>query len=370
MIGIRWTVIIAIMAIALVPVLSWAGAFPAELAQTGIRDSYYPGDDGDLQVGVIWPDPRFTIIHCDEAGPCPQKFDCDWNPDSDVILDNLTGLVWARDTRLLGTNQVLWEDTIDFANNLSLCGYDDWRLPNLIELDSLVNLQKGPVMDSSPPGWWFERLLEDIGFTNSGVFGTFPNTPIYWTSTAQTDSGFPDPEMFYAWAVDNYDMNFRRYKHFINVFPTYYGYGLPVRGPDGVFPVSLWKTGVTMSMRPGDDGDLQKGVSVGWPDPRFVEEEQGTAVDRLTGLMWLTKAKCPLLAGYGDDIYEGALPWNEALDFVAAINSGSVNISACTSTSYTDWRVPNYRELLSLIDFSYTFYALPEGNPFPEPHPT
>ena len=56
------------------------------------------GQDGEIQAGVAWPDPRFTVTYCDASGPCSdQGVDCDGNDSTDVITDNLTGLMWARD---------------------------------------------------------------------------------------------------------------------------------------------------------------------------------------------------------------------------------------------------------------------------------
>ena len=36
-------------------------SFPANVAKTGQTTSYHPGDDGELQRGVIWPAPRFMV---------------------------------------------------------------------------------------------------------------------------------------------------------------------------------------------------------------------------------------------------------------------------------------------------------------------
>ncbi len=44
------------------------------------------------------------------------------------------------------------------------------------------------------------------------------------------------------------------------------------------------KTGQTVIVEAGDDGDLQKGVS--WPNPRFKDNGDGTIKDELTKLIW------------------------------------------------------------------------------------
>jgi hypothetical protein len=101
------------------------------------------------------------------------------------------------------------------------------------------------------------------------------------------------------------------------------------------------KTGQTTSYRTGDDGDLEKGVS--WPSPRFTGNGTGVITDTLTGLMWAENANL-----------DGTKTWNNAIDYCNGLSLGG----------YTDWRLPNVRELFSLIDFSQYNPALPSGHPF------
>jgi len=97
------------------------------------------GQDGEIQAGIAWPDPRFTITYCDGNGPCAnQSSDCDQNPSTDVVTDNLTGLMWARNGNL-PNGKMTWYPAIDYANNLNLSGHSDWRFSNVNELDSLRN---------------------------------------------------------------------------------------------------------------------------------------------------------------------------------------------------------------------------------------
>ena len=52
---------------------------------------------------------------------------------SDVILIN--GLMWQKNEF---EKQMNWYDSMDYAENLRLGGYDDWRLPTIKELEDIV----------------------------------------------------------------------------------------------------------------------------------------------------------------------------------------------------------------------------------------
>ncbi|MBM4136018.1 MAG: DUF1566 domain-containing protein [Nitrospira sp.] len=118
------------------------------LPQTGQTASYATGDDGELRRGVSWPSQRFTanMICADTA-----------------IIDNLTGLMWVKSP---DSTKRTWADAITYANDLVLCGFTDWRLPNIKELRSLINY------GLADPDTW----LNGQGFTNV-------QSDDYWSST-------------------------------------------------------------------------------------------------------------------------------------------------------------------------------------------
>lgn len=92
------------------------------------------------------------------------------------------------------------------------------------------------------------------------------------------------------------------------------------------------------------DGEFRRGIP--WPRPRF--EARGEIIlDRLTGLCW-TRNAAP-----------GELPmtWQEALAFVAGMNRER-------ALGFSGWRLPNRRELRSLMSHQTRRPALPEGHPF------
>lgn len=108
------------------------------------------------------------------------------------------------------------------------------------------------------------------------------------------------------------------------------------------------KTGQATSYSTGDDGDLQKGV--GWPDPRFTDNGDGTVTDNLTGLIWLKQSSF------------AETTWLSALEDCNCLNSGESGLTDLSAEG--DWRLPNIRELYSLVDISQWNPSMPAGHPF------
>lgn len=59
------------------------------------------------------------------------------NINQDIVLDKLTGLIWEKRPN---PSPKSWENAITYAENLTLAGYGDWRLPNIKELQSLQDV--------------------------------------------------------------------------------------------------------------------------------------------------------------------------------------------------------------------------------------
>jgi hypothetical protein len=94
----------------------------------------------------------------------------------------------------------------------------------------------------------------------------------------------------------------------------------------------------------GQDGAFRAGIP--WPEPRFGSRGD-TVVDALTGLTW-SRCATPL---------EFPLTWREALSAIGGLN-------AQRWLGRSDWRLPNRRELRSLVSYQTRRPALPEGHPF------
>ena len=95
------------------------------------------------------------------------------------------------------------------------------------------------------------------------------------------------------------------------------------------------KTGDPLHLYPGDDGDLKMGYPLS--GPRFLDLKDGTVLDLVTLRMWVANPNlCPAPIAVGGIAQD--LLWEDA-------------INACMNldyAGYTDWRLPNIMELVSL----------------------
>ncbi|MEW6109819.1 MAG: DUF1566 domain-containing protein [Nitrospirota bacterium] len=94
----------------------------------------------------------------------------------------------------------------------------------------------------------------------------------------------------------------------------------------------------------GQDAELKRGIP--WPVSRFEMKDEAV-LDRLTGLMWTQNA----------NLVEFPVTWQESLDYIAGMNH-------LKTFGFSDWRLPNRRELRSLMSHQTRKPALPEGHPF------
>jgi hypothetical protein len=253
--------------------------------QTAVRAT---GDDGDLQAGFPWPSPRFT------------------DHGNGTATDLLTGMMYPVDAGPARAMQ--WDEALEYVEGMNQganpnFGHTDWRLPNAVELRSL--LDSGHLSPSLPSDHPFVDVRAN-----------------YWTSS--TDVTTPGQ----AYRIDVSSGQDYSTPKTNNVFV------LPVRGASGE-AIHLPTTGQASSYASGDDGDLLFGKA--WPSPRFRHHRDGTITDYLTGLMFARKGT----RGESD------VNWQGALDLVAEMNSGLRE-----NFGYTDWRLPNRVELKTLADVS------------------
>lgn len=131
---------------------------------------------------------------------------------------------------------------------------------------------------------------------------------------------------------------------------------LPATGQTGCWDAS----GVAIACSgTGQDGDNLTGAV--WPNPRFIDNSNGTVTDNLTGLIWLKDANCTDTVG-GVAKASGYITWPNALVWSNKLASGSCGLT--DGSAIGDWRLSNINELGSLIDSQNANPALPSGHLF------
>ena len=243
------------------------------------------GQDGDILAGVAWPDPRFTGY----------LFSC--------IVDNLTGLMWYANPINFSLPRV-WSEAVTIPPQINQCGFADWRLPNVNELQSLINAEQ-----TDNASW-----LEQQGFI-------FPSSAalLYWTSTSSAAS-----QGLSAWTINIIDGSVLPADKLSTLFVW------PVRGitnppaPAVSPPAQIPRTGQTFPYSPPsfDDGFFQAGIP--WPDPRFAESGD-CVTDNLTGLIWSRDANLG-----------GLRSWDSAL----------IQTQDLTVCGFADWRLAQFKGAL------------------------
>ncbi len=247
------------------------------------------GQDGEQQRGLVWPTPRFIVN------------------DDGTVTDGLTGLIWLINGDCF--KKLNWlaakEKIVELNTSSGVCqgykgNYKDWRLPDLKQLASLLNLEYSASAD----------YLRSQGFHN-----VLPDS--YWTSSQYQN-------LLTAWTVNLGDGTVKFQEKLANLSL------LPVRRSSS--------TAIkTQSGEKRQDGEAVT---------RFVNNGDGTVTDLDTGLMWLKNSSCL-----------PRLDWQNALDKVKAFNQESEDI--CNAAGkYHDWVLPNRLELASLVDYGRDYPAV------------
>ncbi len=281
--------------------------FPTYVPKTGQTNSVAAGDDGELQTGLEWPENRFMRT-------------ADY-----TLVDRLTGLEWPdwpQDAISENSLAKTIRSAAKVCDDLEYAGHDDWRLPNVRELESLLNYGV-----TNPATWLHANGLHGLEEAD------------YWSSTMYYDD-YWDNKQFYAAHMGSGGIELASSGSSC--------YVLPVRSSSSVVAIApVPKTGQTPHDDYTDadyDGDLKEGLS--WPSPRFSSTGNSTVIDNLTGQEWTQSRPSEIVS------------WSNAIAYCDAIGIGG----------YKDWRLPTCKELLSLVSYqdksSYWSPMLPSGHPF------
>lgn len=261
------------------------------------------GQDAAFRAGAKWPEPRFEAA-------------------DGVVLDRLTGLVWARDANLAGW-PMFWDEALEYVAGMNrdrALGFSDWRLPNRRELRSLVSCQtRRPAL---PTGHPFMNVVESWCWTSTSAAIRPAHAWYVHMAGARMFYGAKD-QSYLVWPVRGT------------------GNGLlPATGQTSCFDRLGRQIACAGS---GQDGETRTGRA--WPEKRFSVAED-VVIDHLTGLGWRRDAS----------LTAAPVSWREALAAVAELNGSGDDAGP--------WRLPNINELESLVDCENAAPALPGGHPF------
>ncbi len=226
-----------------------------------------------------------------------------------TVTDLVTGLMWSQTPDLNGDGVINAEDKLTYAQALAgaktfrLAGYDDWRLPTIKELYSLIDFNgNAPTGQNGSDGTPFI----DTGYFAFGYGDTSAGERVI-------DAQFATCTKYVSTTMNGADtmfgVNFADGR--IKGYPT----GSSPDNPNG-------KTFYVLYVRGNPD--------YGRND--FVDNGDGTVTDLATGLMWSKED-----SGTGMD-------WEAALAWVQEKNAENY-------LGHDDWRLPNAKELQSIVDY-------------------
>jgi len=225
-----------------------------------------------------------------------------------TVTDLITGLMWTKspdwngDGELNYSDKMAYHEAVAFVKRLNeqrYLGYDDWRLPSIKELYSLILFS---------------------GVDPSGYEGTETIHLVPFIDTEYFDFAYGDVSAGER-VIDAQFLSSTKYV------------GKVMNGQEAVFGVNFADGRIKAY-------PLSKKFYVlfvrGNPDygkNDFVDNGDGTVTDKATGLMWAKDD-----SGY-------CMNWKEALEYVQKMNEQSY-------LGYSDWRLPNAKELQSIVDYT------------------
>jgi hypothetical protein len=96
-----------------------------------------------------------------------------------TVTDNATGLTWMQSDSGAGMN---WSDALAYCEALDFAGATDWRLPNVKELQSIVDYSLSPDTTNSAA---IDLIFNVTAITNEAGQTDYP---FFWSSTTHANS--------------------------------------------------------------------------------------------------------------------------------------------------------------------------------------
>jgi hypothetical protein len=215
-----------------------------------------------------------------------------------TVTDLTTGLMWQQDPGA----KMTYAEAAAGADGFSLAGHDDWRLPTIKELYSLIDFT-----GTDPSTCLSEQNCAAIPFIDTTAFAfSYGDTEV---GERMIDSQWATSTVYEGLTMGGN--------------PTMFGVnfadgrikGYPISDPQGGE-----KTFFVIYVR----GNSSYGVN------DFVDNDDGTISDLATGLMWQQAD-----SGTG-------MAWADALDYCQALDTAG----------HGDWVLPDVKQLQSIVDYT------------------
>ncbi len=235
--------------------------------------------------------------------------------DGLTVRDNVTGLTWQRSPATDGDGALTPRDKLTLSqaralpaklNAAKFGGFDDWRLPSIKELYSLFDAR-----GTDPSGPMDADTARLTPFIDTRFFKFAYGDPR--TGERVIDSQYASSTKYVGHSVRNYGKLFG--VNFADGRIKGYDLLMPGRGSEKTFFVIC----------------VRGNPAYGRND--FHDNGDGTITDRATGLMWSRTD-----SGQGMN-WQGALAWVQKKN-------------AERFLGHNDWRLPNVKELQSIVDYT------------------
>lgn len=226
-----------------------------------------------------------------------------------TISDWVTGLMWQKSPDTNGdgvidaVDKLTYDEAVAKESSFNLGGYTDWRLPTIKELYSLIVF---------------------TGIDPSGYEGTDTEGLIPFINTNYFDFGYGDLSAGERLIDAQYASSTIYTSTTMGGNATLFGVNFAdgrIKGyPMDYIPGMGTKTFYVIYVR----GNTGYGIN------QLVDNGDGTITDKATGLMWMQ----------GDS--EVGMNWEDALSYAENLEFAG----------YSDWRLPDAKELQSLVDYT------------------
>ena len=217
-----------------------------------------------------------------------------------TVTDRVTGLVWAKAPGA----PMAYAELDGFARASRLGGHDDWRVPTIRELFSLIDYRGGYTGDPRTSRPYIDAAVFDFAYAaGSGLgdaaHGRRPIDVQEWSATP------------YVGRTMGRDQT---------VFGVNFADGR-IKGYPVMDPANRMQTPHRLALR------LVRGPAYGRND---FHPDAETVTDRASGLVWQRREAA------------GALSWAKALAYCDGLSLAG----------HRDWRLPDAKELHSIVDYS------------------